>query len=99
MKRNRWGTLNRQPCELAAEVAAALMWGPKTANDVRLVVAPTSRNTDLARKYCEQYVASGCAYVTGFSEHGAPIYAWNPKPFANPSVEPALANTGSIDER
>lgn len=92
MKRNRWGGLNRQPCELAADVAAALMWGPKTAHEVREIVAPTTRSTALARKYCEQFVVAGCAYVSALSKKGAPIYAWNDKPFAKSSIPTAAVS-------
>lgn len=84
---NRWGGASRSPAQYAADIAAALMWGPKTCWGVLEIVAPTSRNIAGVRKYVEQYEASGCAYIAGFTANGKPIYAWNEKPFARVSVE------------
>lgn len=73
----------RGASEVAAEVAAALMWGPKTAGAVLEAVSPRSKNTALVQKYIDQFVASGCAYQCGVSAWRSPIYAWNAKPFAH----------------
>lgn len=83
------GTPKRRSAEMAAEIAAQLMWGPKTAHAVQLAVAPQSHTRDLVQKYIDEFVASGCAYQSGKSAHHAPIYTWNAKPFAHLDPPPA----------
>lgn len=72
----------RRGCEIAAEIAAQLMWGAKTISEVCAAVAPTSKNVAKIRKYIEAYRASGCAYIDSYTPRGAERYGWNAKPFA-----------------
>lgn len=80
----------RSSAEMAAEVASQLMWGPKSTAAIGQAVMPNSNNAfRLLQKYVDQFVASGCAYQCGTSAHRAPIYAWNPRPFAHLDAQKA----------
>ena len=76
----------RRPAEIASEIAAALMWGPKSRNQVCEIVAPGYSQPTQLQKYFDEFERSGCCRVCGFTERGRPIYEWNATPFAKPSV-------------
>lgn len=79
--------VRRSPCEIAAEVAAALMKAPRSISQVAAIVYGDARVTEQARLWVDQFRASGLVRVSGHTAHGHPIYAWQTAPFAMPDVE------------
>lgn len=76
----------RTTAEIAAEVAAALMKAPRTMRQLREMVGISERHNPALTRYVEQFRAAGCVYVSGWTRHYAPIYAWQPSLFALPDV-------------
>lgn len=71
----------RTPAQIAAEIAAQLMWGAKTENEIREAVFSHSNDVAKVRKYVDAFHESGCAYIESFTKRGAKRWAWNGKPF------------------
>lgn len=76
----------RRTSEVVAEIAAALMWGPKSRAEIAEVVGVDLKRAYVLDKHLEQFRASGCVYVSGFTERGREIYGWQPKPFEIPDA-------------
>lgn len=90
----------RRTSEVVSEIAAALMWGPKPRTEIAEVVGVDINRTYVLDKHLEQFRASGCVYVSGFTERGREIYGWQPKPFEIPdAVRPLAASTKIAKER
>lgn len=81
---------HRSSGEIAAEIAASLMWGPKPRAEIAEAVGVPLDKSSLLNKYLKQFRASGCIYVQGFTKLGREVFAWQPKPFEVPdAVKPA----------
>lgn len=81
--------MKRQCAEIAAEIASALMRGPRSVNDICNVVGIHPGKASKVRRYCEQFRASGCARIVGLTPSGAEIYAWQRAIFAEPDADVA----------
>jgi hypothetical protein len=77
---------HRSPGELAAEIAASLMWGPKPRAEIAEAVGFTIKRTGSLNKYLDQFRASGCVYIEGFTKQGREIFNWQPTPFELPDA-------------
>mgnify|MGYP000078273826 FL=1 len=66
------------------------MWGPKPRAQTAEAVGLSIEKSGLLNKYLQQFRASGCIYVHGFTNLGREVFAWQPKPFEVPdAVKPA----------
>lgn len=78
---------NQRSCgEIAAEIAASLMWGPKPKVKIAEAVGISVKRTRSLDKYLDQFRASGCVYVQGYTPRGRELFAWQQKPFELPDA-------------
>jgi len=93
---------HRSSGEIAAEIAASLMWGPKPRIEIAEAVGFTAKRTAALAKYLQQFRDSGCIYVHGYTDRGREIFGWQPKPFALPDAvrtekeKPAKKSPGTL---
>jgi hypothetical protein len=87
--------MKRSSAEIAAEVAVALVKGPRTLYGVAMMVCGDVRHSRIARRYIDQFKASGLVRIGGWKTVPirAPIYEWQSVPFALPDVEPPVPVT------
>lgn len=83
----------RRPAWYAAEIAAALMWGPKPRPEICEVVGLDPDVGWMIQKYLDEFKASGAVYYAGFTRLRHPIYGWQPKPFEIPDATPDGSET------
>mgnify|MGYP002135183011 CR=1 FL=1 len=76
----------RSPAEIAAEIAASLMWGPKPRKEIAETVGLKTSSSATLNKHLDQFRASGCVYIHGHTELGREIFGWQPKPFERPDA-------------
>lgn len=79
---------SRRPAWYAAEIAAALMWGPKSRPQICEAVGLDPEIGWMIQKYLDQFKASGAVYYAGFTRLRHPIYGWQPRPFELPDAVP-----------
>jgi hypothetical protein len=72
----------RSPVEVAAEVFAAFMHGPRTMRDLAEFVGIDPDRSYLLRKYVDEFRASGLLFVAGYTSDIRPLFALQPGVFA-----------------
>lgn len=77
---------NRSPGELAAEIAASLMWGPKPRIEIAEAVGFSVKRSPALAKYLQQFRDSGCVYIHGYTPRGREVFGWQTKPFELPDA-------------
>ena len=80
----------RSPREIAAEVLAALMWGPESNSELADVVfgRDTHSGPAIVRRYVMEFKASGLVYIHGFNARGKEVFGLQQKPFEKPDIDP-----------
>jgi hypothetical protein len=91
--------MKRSTAEIAAEIAAALVKGPRTAKQLCEMVGVDDSHACDVLKYVDQFKASGLVHVQGWSKYRRPIYAWCNVPFEKPDVPPPPSDSPHVGLR
>lgn len=62
------------------------MWGPKPRVEIAEAVGFSVKRSPALAKYLQQFRASGCVYIYGYTPRGREIFGWQPKPFELPDA-------------
>lgn len=83
----------RRPCEIAAEIVAAFLHGPRNRPSLYDFVG-VHREKDYLEKYIRQFKESGVLYVEQYDERGSEVIALQPRPFEMKDADPPPKELG-----